>query len=69
MSATKYVKVTWKNSTIGCREQHRKTIQALGLKHRGYSVVKEVNPAIQGMLNQVYYLIEVVPAEAPAAKA
>lgn len=63
------VKITWKKSTIGCREQHRRTIQAIGLKHRGQTITKTMTPALKGMLDQVYYLVEVVPAEGTSAKA
>jgi len=57
------VKITWKKSTIGCKQRHRKTIQALGLKHRGSEVIKELTPPIKGMIDQVQYLLEVEKVE------
>lgn len=57
------VRITWIKSTIGCKERHRKTIQALGLKRRGSQVVKELTPPIKGMIAQVEYLLEVEKAD------
>lgn len=55
-------KITWVKSTIGAKSEHRKTMQALGLKRRGQTIVKEVTPPIQGMINQIEYLLEVEDA-------
>ncbi|MDK2973226.1 MAG: large subunit ribosomal protein [Candidatus Sumerlaeota bacterium] len=55
----KSVRVTWIKSTIGCKQSHRRTMEALGLKHMGHSVVKELNPAIKGMIDSVYFLVRV----------
>ncbi len=37
----------------------RATLTALGLKKTNHSIEKEVNPAIQGMINQVKHLLKV----------
>jgi large subunit ribosomal protein L30 len=41
---------------------HRRTIQALGLKHHQDVIEVVDNPAIRGMLFQVRHLVEVTPA-------
>lgn len=63
------ITVTWTKSTIGCREHHRRTMQAIGLKWRGQTITKLMTPALKGMLDQVYYLIEVAPVKGTAQKA
>ncbi len=55
----KKVKITWIKSGIGCREQHRKTIKALGLRRLNQTIEKELTPPIKGMIDQVYYLLKV----------
>ncbi len=37
----------------------RATLEALGLKRTLHSVNKDVNPAIQGMINKVAHLLKV----------
>jgi len=41
---------------------HRRTLQALGLRHHQDIVEVVDNPAIRGMLFQVRHLVEVTPA-------
>ncbi len=53
------LKITLKKSKIGRVPKHKKTIEALGLKRIGQTVVKEDNEAIRGMIHQVAYLVEV----------
>jgi large subunit ribosomal protein L30 len=55
----KKVRITWKKSTIGTIQAHRRTIEALGLHRRGHSVVKELTPSIVGMIKSVDYLVSV----------
>lgn len=50
-------------STIGRKDKHIKTVEALGLKKVGQTVVKEANPAIQGMVNSIDYMLEVKEVE------
>lgn len=56
------VKITQVKSGIGAPEKHRRTLQALGLKHQR-SVVKEDNPALRGMVFQVRHLVQVTAVE------
>lgn len=37
----------------------RKTLQALGLKKSYQTIEKEVNPAVQGMINAVSHMLKV----------
>jgi len=48
-----------KKSTIGAKPQHKKTIQALGLRKLQQTVEKPDNPPIRGMIEQVKHLVEV----------
>jgi large subunit ribosomal protein L30 len=56
------IKITLTKSAIGAIPKHRKTVQALGLKKTGRSVVKRDDPAIRGMIKQVEHLVTVTEA-------
>lgn len=58
------IKITLKKSTIGCLDKQKKTIQALGLKKIGSSVVKKDNEAMRGMIFVVSHLVTVESVEA-----
>jgi large subunit ribosomal protein L30 len=60
----KLLRITQVRSGIGRVEKHRRTLRALGLKRHQQSVVHEDTPAIQGMIAQVSYLIDVTEVEA-----
>lgn len=53
------LKVTLVKSTIGRKPNHRKTVEALGLKKLGRSNVLPNNEATRGMIEQVAYLLKV----------
>ena len=55
----KKVKITQIKSTICCKEPHKRTIKALGLGRLNRTVEKELNPAVQGMVDTVSYLLKV----------
>ena len=59
------IKITQTKSGVGAPEKHRRTLQALGLKHQR-SVVQEDNDAIRGMVFQVRHLVKVEDAEGQA---
>ena len=46
-------------SNIGRIEKHRKTVEALGLKKVGQTVVREDNAAIRGMIDSINFMLEV----------
>ena len=60
---TKRVRVTQVRSSIGRKEQHRRTIRALGIKRHQQSVEHELTPAIEGMLKKVSFMVEVEEIE------
>jgi large subunit ribosomal protein L30 len=53
------LRVTWKKSAIGYKEDQKRTITALGLKRLGQTVEQPDNRAVRGMLNKVRHLVEV----------
>jgi len=59
----KLIRVTQVRSGVGRQEKHRRTLRALGLKRHQQSVVHEDTPAIQGMIAQVSYLLDVTEVE------
>ena len=56
------VKITQVKSLIDRPKRQKDTVKALGLKKINDSVVKEVTPQIQGMINKVAHLVEVEEA-------
>ena len=57
--ADKKLKITLVKSTIGRLEKQQKTVQALGLKKIGASVIHEDTPAVRGMIFVVKHLVTV----------
>lgn len=53
------LKITLVKSTIGTKPQHRKTIEALGLRKIRQTVEKIDNPQMRGMIHKVRHLVEV----------
>ena len=53
------VKITQVRSFIGRPETQKRTISALGLGKLNRTVEKELNPAMQGMINSVKHLLVV----------
>ncbi len=58
----KKLRVKQVRSLSGRPALHRRTIEALGLRHHQDVVEVQDNPAIRGMLFQVRHLVEVSPA-------
>ena len=56
---TAKIKVTLVKSTIACLPQHKKVVEALGLKKIRSFKIFEVTPAIMGMIDKVNYLLKV----------
>lgn len=59
----KKVKITQVRSGIGRKGVHRRTIEALGIKRHQQSVVHELTPAIEGMIEKVSFMVEVEEVE------
>ncbi len=55
----KKIRVKLVKSTIGRKENQKRTVKALGLGKLNSIVEKDVNPAILGMVNTVSHLVEV----------
>ena len=56
------LKVTLVKSPIGAVPKHKKTVEALGLKKTGKSVLLPDNAATRGMVKQDEYLVKVEEA-------
>jgi large subunit ribosomal protein L30 len=62
------LRITWKKSAIGYRNNQKRTIEALGLKRLGHSVEQTDNRAVRGMITKVRHLVEVTElGDSPSA--
>lgn len=62
------IRVTWKKSAIGYRENQKRTIQALGLRRLGHSVEHTDTRAVRGMITTVRHLVEVAEISSDSSK-
>jgi large subunit ribosomal protein L30 len=53
------LKITWKKSAIGYKEDQQRTIRALGLRRLGQTVVHSDSPSVRGMIRKVKHLLAV----------
>jgi large subunit ribosomal protein L30 len=53
------LRITWKKSAIGYKEDQKRTIQALGLRRLGHTVEHGDSRAVRGMITKVRHLVEV----------
>lgn len=60
--ADKMIKITLIKSTSGRLAKQQKTVEALGLRKIGQSVVKKDNDCVRGMIFAVKHLVEVSEA-------
>ena len=60
--AQKKIRVTLKGSKFGRKPGHRECVEGLGLRRRHHSVLVLDTPANRGMINKVFYLLEVEEA-------
>jgi large subunit ribosomal protein L30 len=63
MAKQKSLKITQIRSLIGQKPDHKKTIEALGLKRIRHSVIKNDTPQIRGMIKKVVHMVEVEEVE------
>lgn len=54
------IKIKQTKSSIGRLPKHKATLVGLGLRRIGHEVEREDTPAVRGMINRVYYMVEVV---------
>jgi large subunit ribosomal protein L30 len=53
------LRVTWRKSAIGYKEDQKRTIEALGLKRLGHTVEHADTRPIRGMILKVRHLVDV----------
>ncbi|MFZ1907570.1 MAG: 50S ribosomal protein L30 [Burkholderiales bacterium] len=58
--ADRKIKVRLIKGLAGCKESHRATVRGLGLRRLNHMVELTDTPAVRGMINKVYYLVQVV---------
>jgi large subunit ribosomal protein L30 len=63
MAKQKSLKITQIRSLIGQKPDHKKTIEAVGLKRIRHSVIKNDTPQIRGMIKKVVHMVEVEEVE------
>ena len=56
--ASKKIEIKLVKSQIGYKSNVKKTLEALGLTKMNKTVVKDINPQIQGMVKTVEFLIK-----------
>lgn len=54
--------ITLTRSKIGKKKDQIATVEALGLKKIGQTVVKEDTPQIRGMINKIQHMVKVEEA-------
>lgn len=52
------LRITWVRSQIGCEQDQRRTVRALGLRRLHHTVEKEDTPTIRGMIHKVRHLVK-----------
>jgi len=53
------LRITWKKSAIGHKEDQKRTIKALGLRRLQQTVDRPDNPSVRGMVGKVRHLVVV----------
>lgn len=53
------LKVTLTKSPIGRLKKHKACVAGLGLRRIGHTVEVEDTPSVRGMINRVYYMVQV----------
>lgn len=53
------LKITLVKSTIGRKPKHIEIAKQLGLGKLNSSVVQQDNPSIRGLINAIYYMVQV----------
>jgi large subunit ribosomal protein L30 len=60
------LRITWKKSAIGYKNNQKRTIEALGLRRLGQTVEQADNRAVRGMITRVRHLVEVTEIDGTA---
>lgn len=59
LAKEKQLKITLKKSLIGRNERQRKSIEALGLRKIGQTVLKQDNAQIRGICQKMDFMLDV----------
>ncbi len=59
MAANKTLKVTLVKSPAGRLKKHKACVAGLGLRRIGHTVEVEDTPSVRGMINRIYYMVQV----------
>ena len=59
----KKLRVTYKKSSIGYKEDQKRTVKALGLRKLNQTVTHDDSAVIRGMVNKVIHLVTVEEVE------
>ncbi|MGI9325617.1 MAG: 50S ribosomal protein L30 [Pseudomonadales bacterium] len=60
MAEKNMIKVRLVKSPAGRLKKHKACVAGLGLRRIGHTVEVEDTPAVRGMINRVYYMVQVV---------
>ena len=60
------LKITQIKSQIRCLKKHKRTMEALGLRHPRATVIHNDTPQIRGMITSIEYLVHVEPYDGAA---
>jgi large subunit ribosomal protein L30 len=60
---SKMLKIQQIRSVINTKENHKRTIRALGIRRMQQTVIQPDNPQIRGMVKTVRYLVKVEEVE------
>nr|WP_072514753.1 50S ribosomal protein L30 [Ndongobacter massiliensis] len=55
--------ITLKKGNIGRIQKHRATVEALGLRKIGQTVIHEDSPSVRGMIHTVDFMVDVKEVE------
>ena len=58
----KKIKIMLAKSTIGCLEDQKRTVKALGLKRIRHAVVQNDSATVRGMIDKIKHLVVVQDA-------
>ncbi len=57
------VRITWKRSSIGCKEDQKQTIRSLGFRKLGQTVEFSDSRTVRGMIHKVRHLVVIENGE------
>lgn len=61
------LRITWRKSSIGYRQDQKDTIRRLGLRRLNQTVEHPDTPTVRGMVDKVRHLVDVVDVQEGAS--